>query len=752
MDMNRRNFLVNASAVGGGLMLGLSWSNEAAAAGAGGARPWEAPENSQEFDAWITIGRDNVVTVRVPTPEIGNGVMTQILMTVTEELHCDWSKVRPEYASATRNLAENNVYSKPGGYIAFFSGRSTLPDRTNALLQAGASARERLKEAAAQTWGVPRAEVQTKNGQLTHTKSRRKASFGDMAEKAASVKLAIEPNPKPPQEWWFLGKASPPKVHLPMVVTGTATYGIDVQQPGMVYAALLQSPVQGGKLKSYDFEKIRHMPGVKAVVVVDPSEPRAAIDPKLPPFPLGLSTPQSAVAVIAQHYWQARKALEALPVEWDDGAGVQWKTDEQTVQAVLDPLQNEGKKIEISRGKALDVLGQSTKVVEATYLTPYSDHVTMEPLNGTALVTADRVDVWHPTQHGHQALFIAAQETGLPTQKVHIHPTFVGCGLGRRAFGDDLRMVVAVAKKYPGVPVKVVWSREESMRQGRYRPLQSAKIRAALDEQGLPSALHVRTVGGPGMWLRFMTEGPHATGAIENVQIESSVAPLNILGGPYRGPGYNSHAFFIDTFLDECALAVGMDPLEYRLKYYARWPDPGWTRCLKEVAAKADWGRKLPKGWGQGIAIANWGALGKPEAGTTVAAVVTVEVSREGQLRVDSVDMAFDSGRVMNRDAVVAQLEGGAIMALNMSMLEKISVKDGKIVEGNFHEYPMLRIGDMPRRINVHFGALTGHPRTAEMGEPPMGPVPPALGNAIFRATGKRLRTQPFRMHDLRWT
>lgn len=752
MQQTRRDFLVHVSAAGGALSLGLSYPGEAAAARAAAPRPWEPPQGSSEFNAWITIGRDDVVTVRVPTPEIGNGVMTQILMTVTEELHCDWQKVRPEYASATRNLAEDNVYSRPGGYIAFFSGRSTLPDRSQALLQAGASARERLKEAAAQTWGVPRDEVQAKASVLSHAKSRRKATYGDMAQKAATVKLAAEPIPKPPQDWWFLDKATPPKVHLPMVVNGTAAYGIDVQQPGMVHAALMQSPVQGGRLKSYDFEKIRHMPGVKAVVVVDPTEPRAAIDPKLPPFPLGLSAPQSGLAVIADHYWQARKALEALPIEWDDGPGVQWKTDEQTVQAVLEPLQREGKKIDVSRGKALEVLDKSSKVVEATYLTPYSDHVTMEPLNGTALVTADRVDVWHPTQHGHQALFIAAQETGVSPDKVHIHPTFVGCGLGRRAFGDDLRMVVAVAKKYPGKPVKVIWTREESMRQGRYRPLQSARIRAALDDQGLPAALHVRTVGGPGMWLRFMTDGPHATGAIEHVQIETSVAPLNILGGPYRGPGYNSHSFFIDTFLDECAVAAGMDPLEYRLKYYARWPDPGWTRCLKEVADKARWGRPLPKGWGQGVAIANWGMLGKPEAGTTVAAVVTVEVDRQGKLRVDSIDMSFDSGRVMNRDAVVAQLEGGAIMALNMAMLEKITVKDGKVVEGNYHQYPMLRIGDMPRRINVHFGALTGHPRTAEMGEPPMGPVPPALGNAIFKATGKRLRTQPFRMHDLSWT
>jgi isoquinoline 1-oxidoreductase beta subunit len=754
MNQSRREFLISAAAIGGSFVLGVSRSNDASAAiTAAVPRPWEAPPaDSSEFNPWITIGKDSVVTVRVPTPEIGNGVMTQVLMTVTEELNCDWSHVRAEYASPTRNYLEGNVYSKPGGYLAFFGGRSTSPERTAALLQAGCSARERLKEAAAQAWGVPRNEIEAKNSLLTHARSGRKATYGEMAEKAGAAKLESEPTPKPAQEWWFLGKASPAKVHLPHVANGTAVYGIDVKVPDMVYAALMQSPVHGGKLKSYDFEKIRDMPGVKAVVVVDPSEPRAQMDPKLPPFPLGLSTPQSGVAVIADHYWQARKALEALPVEWDDGPGAQWKTNAQTVKAVVDALENEGKKIETSRGKPLEVLQTSSKVVEATYVTPFCDHATMEPLNGTALVTAERVDVWHPTQHGHQALFIAAQETGMPPEKVHIHPTFAGGGFGRRVFGDDLRMVVAIARKFPGRPVKVIWSREESMRQGRYRHLQAAKLRAALDDSGLPAALHVRTAGSPGNFMRYLHDGPHAVGAIEHTQVESTVVPMTILGGPYRGPGYNSHAFFVDTFIDECAAAAKMDPLQYRLKLYAKWPDPGWTKCLQEVAAKANWGRKLPKGWGQGVAIANWGIVdGKPETGTTVALIATVEVTRKGVLRIDSIDVAFDTGRVFNPDAVRAQIEGGVILGLNMALNEQLTVENGRIVEGNYHQYPMLRIGDVPKRIGVHYGGLTGHPRTTEIGEPPAGVIGPAVGNAIFRATGKRLRSMPFRLHDLRW-
>lgn len=752
MTLDRRNFLVNVSATGGALVLGVTWNTQAAAAGSvAHAKPWEAPGGVYEYTPWLTISRDNVVTVRVPTPEIGNGVMTQILMTVTEELNCDWRRVRAEYASATRNHLEGNVYSKSAGPLGFFAGRSTMPPRTQVLLQAGASARERLKEAAAQAWGVPRAEIEAKDSMLTHAGSGRKASYGDMAERAATVRLAQEPAPKPEQQWWFLGKANPPKVHLPLVSNGSAVYGIDVQVPGMVYAAIMHSPAQGGKLRRYDFEKIRRMPGVLAVVTVDPSEPRAEIDPKLPPFPLGLSTPQSAVAVIANHYWQAKKALEALPVEWDDGPGAQWKTDAQTVQAVVDAVQQEGQKTEVSLGQPLEQFGKGGKVVEAVYSTPFSDHAVLEPLNGTALVTADRVDVWHPTQHGHQALFVAAHESGLPPEKVFVHPTFVGGGFGRRVFGDDLRMVVAVAKKFPGRPVKVIWSREETMRQGRYRTLQAARLRAPLDDSGMPTALHIRTAGTPGSWLRGLTDGPLVSGALAHVQVESRVVPVNLLGGPYRGPGYNTHAFFVETFVDECALAAGMDPLEYWLKLYGKWSDVAWTRCLKEVAAKAQWGKKLPKGWAQGVAISNWGMHGKPDAGTTVAAVATVEVSREGVLRVDTVDIAFDTGRMLNRDAVLAQIESGVIFSLNTCLNERLTVQNGRVVEGNFHQYPMLRISEMPK-INVHFGALTGHPRTAEIGEPPVGPVPPAVGNAVFRATGKRMRTMPFRQQDLRWT
>ncbi|WP_185641360.1 MULTISPECIES: xanthine dehydrogenase family protein molybdopterin-binding subunit [unclassified Burkholderia] len=751
MNLHRREFLIRASVVAGSFVLGVARSSNADALAS--PRPWDdpAPPAGAEFTPWIVVGRDNVVTVRVATPDIGNGVMTQALMTVTEELHCDWNQLIGEYASPHRNYVENNVYAQGMGYNGFFA-RSTLPRRMELLLQAGASARERLKEAAARTWNVPRSEIDAKDSILIHGRTGRRLTYGDVAKLAGSISLDTEPAPKPQRDWWFLGKASPARVQQPLIAHGTAVYGIDVKLPGMVHAALIQAPVHGGKLVRYDFEKVRTMPGVLGVAVVDPSEPRDAIDPDRVPFPIALSAPQSGIAVIAEHYWQARKALEAMPVEWSDGPGAQWKTHEQITAACRGAVQRAGDRILLKRGNAAEVLASSGTIVEAEYHAPFAEHAAMEPLNGTALVTAERVDVWHPSQQAQQAHIVAAQEAGLSPDKVYFHQTYVGGGFGRRGTGNDVRMVVAVAKRYPGRPVKVIWSREETMRQGRYRSIESVRLRAALDADGMPVAFHAHAAGAPEFFTNYLHDGPLSAGIVDHVLVESSTVPLHVLTGSYRGPGYNAHATFIETFVDECAHAAGIDPLAYRLKLYSRWPDPAWVRCLTEVADKAHWGRALPKGWGQGIAIANYGMNGKPEAGTTVAAIVTVEVTRDGDVRVESVDIAFDPGHVGYPDGLVSQMEGGSIFALNSALNEQITVANGKVVESNFHNYPMMRIGDAPKRISVHFGGVSGHPRMAWVGESPMGPVAAALGNALFTATGKRLRSMPYRLHDLSWT
>jgi len=742
-QITRRDFLLTTAAASGGLVVAITIP------GVGAAAVQQSSADSPELGPWLSISPDDTILLRVPIPESGNGAMTFAAMAVVEELQCDWAKVRVENVSLNRDARENNVYAAIAGTTSTFAGRSTAPSTLQLLQQIGASTRERLKEAAARQWGVPAADVTVHEGVLTHAPSSRSLRYGEVAASAAAIPLASEPSIKNASEWTFLGKNDAGRLSDSGVVNGTAVYGIDVQLPGMLYGALMQSPVHGGKLKRYDFDAIRNMPGVIGIAVVDPSEPRKTLKA---PIMSGESAPQSAVAVVAEHYWQARKALEALPVEWESGPGAQWKSTEQVNQSVLAELDREGEKVVKSAGDVAAALERAESIVEATYLTPFCDQAPLEPLNGTALVTSNRVEVWHSGSISAQSFIIAAEEAGVAFENTHLHQTLVGGNFGRRNFADDLRMVVAVAKKFPGRPVKLIWSREEMMRQGRYRWLTAGKLKAALGADGLPDALLAR-VCRSGYGIAGLDNIAYTNGLIPNVQIETRELPLHVMWGSYRAPGYNSYAFFVESFIDECASAAKVDPLEYRLRMLKGCKDPGWKKCLEEVAARTGWGKKLPRGQGQGIAISNWGnwASKDPQAGTTAAVVAHVDVARSGELRVLQLDIAFDCGRVINRDAVLAQMEGGMIFGLNMSVNEELNIQDGRIVEGNFDQYPMMRLADLPK-INVHFGGLTGHARFSEVGEPPVGPVGPAVANAIFRATGKRVRSTPFRKHDLAWS
>jgi len=742
--LTRREFMVATASVAGGMSISIQLV--AAAVSDGKPKALPARDDVVELSPWIDIAPDDTVVIRVQSPESGNGVLTQNAMTVAEELHCDWRKLRVANFSARRDFLEGNVYSSTSGIGATFAGRSTLPDRMQLLLQTGASARERLKAAAAGRWNVPVAEIDAKDSVLTHRPTGRTLRFGEVAAAAATIRLEVEPPLKSPSQWTLLGKSSPFKFHNAAVVNGSAVYGIDVRLPGMLYAALMQSPVQGGRLKRCDFAAIKNMPGVRGIAIVDPDQPRKSIKSL---FGGGENAPQSAVAVVADHYWQARKGLEALPIEWDDRAGAQWKSTEQIYRATLAALEHPGEKIEKNEGDTLETLKHSGRIVEATYLTPFCDQTPIEPLNGTALVTGDRVEIWHPAAMTAQAFLTAVEEGGLGPEHTYFNQTLVGGSFGRRIFADDVRMVVAVAKQFPGRPVHVIWSREEMMRQGRYRNLTAARIKAALDKDGLPSAMLVRVCrqrGEQGIADCAYT----SLGTIPNVRIESQPLPLHILTGAYRAPSYNSNAFFMESFIDECAVAAGIDPIEYRLRLLARWPDEGWHRCLQTVRDKSGWGKKLPEGQAQGVAIGNWSMWGQPRAGTTVAVVATVAVTSNGEIQVPQLDLAFDCGRVINPDAVLAQMQGGMIFGANMALNEELNVENGRIVEGNFHQYPMLRMADAPQSLRVHFDALSGHERRAEVGEPPVGPIGPAIANAIFRATGRRLRATPLRKQLLR--
>ncbi len=739
LPLTRRKFLVRSAVVAGGMSLQIRPLGALAA-------ETKAVDNDGELSPWLLIKPDDTVVVTVPSPEIGNGASTQHAMNIAEELECNWNYVKVEFADYSRE------HQAPGSYGVggqpFFSGHSTDHDRMPYAMQLGASARERLKLAAAQRWGVPASEIIARDSVLTHGASGRKLRFGEMAAEAARVELPSEPGLKSQDEWRLLGKATPHKLYIPQVADGSATYGIDVQLPGMVYAALRQSPVHGGLLKSHDPGAVLDMPGVRAVVVLDPAATPGSPVEARPAFGFEESKLRSGVAVIADHYWQAKKALDALPMEWDDGLGTFWTSDEKVQARQEKILERWGSAPLTRRGNVNTV--DSTTSVEAIYRTPFCEHATMEPLNGTAIYSEQGLELWHPAQDMQQAFWVAVDESGLQPDKVKFHQTLVGGGFGRRSYSDEARVAVAIARQHPGVPVKVIWSREETTQQGIYRTPIATRFKANLGEDGLPISLQGEACyAGMQLNIGFTDMVYAATDAIPNLRLGVSELPTHIATGAYRAPCYNSHAFTVETFIDECAIKAGIDPLDYRLKLLEGW-DPAWSKCLKVAAQKIGWGKKLPRGQGLGIAISNWPHPGQREAGATVCAAVHVEVSEMGQLNVRRVDISFDCGRIANADAVAAQMEGGTIFGLNMTLNEGLTVKDGAIVEKNYDSLPMLKLADIPE-IHVHFDALSGHDRFGIIGEAPVGPIGPAIGNAIYQATGKRVRSTPFSKQDLSW-
>jgi isoquinoline 1-oxidoreductase beta subunit len=731
--MDRRRFLVTSAALGGGMALGIS---PAAGKTVAARLPWADAKNGAEFSPWIEIAADDSVTIHVAEPEIGNGAMTQMAMTIAEELECDWARVRTVFASIQRNHLEKQVYAI--GFQPFFGGHSTQSPRFGHALQ---------------RWGVPVGEVRAAASKLTHPGTRRSLRYGQIAAQAAQIKLTAEPALKPQSEWRLIGKASLPKLNNPEIANGSAVFGIDVKLPGMVHAALLQCPVHGGKLKSHDPAAVLKMPGVRAVVVVDPAKTHGAPEKDRSTFGMGDCRAQHGVAVIADHYWQAKTALEALPVEWDLGDGVKWADADAIYAKSLAAAGGPSAVPLVSKGDLAKATG--SRVVAGEYGTPYCDNAALEPLNATVLVTADMAEAWVPTQDQQQAYWTVIDETGLPPDKVKLHQTYVGGGFGRRTQADDVRMAVAVAKEFPGRPVKTIWSREETFRQGRFRTPISTRYRAVLDDaSGLPQSfagdmVYTGTSRTFQIPLGYYDMPWFHSGVIPNVRLTQAKLPVHVLNGAWRGPCYNSHAFNLETFIDECAVAAGIDPLAYRLKLLEGW-DKSWSDCLNVAAHKAGWGEKLPKGEGLGIAISCWPVANARKNGSVVATVARVSVSPAGELKVRQLDVAFDCGSVANPDAVRAQIEGGTLFGMNAALGEELTIKDGAIVEGNFDEYPMIRMVDTPP-LNVHFEALSGHSRMAIIGEAPTGPVQPAIGNAIFAATGKRLRRTPFRKVDLSW-
>jgi isoquinoline 1-oxidoreductase beta subunit len=736
-DRNRREFIVTALSVGGGLAIGLTFPKNAEAAAVAAripGKPWEslAGNGDIEVGPWLVIAPDDTVTIRIGQSEMGQGVITSCAKLIAEELECDWSRVRAEYVSVNRHVRENKVYKR----LVTTSSSSVRLGRPY-LQQAGASARERLMAAAAQTWNVPRSELTVKDSVIIHGATGRTLRYGQVAQKAAAITLPAEPKIKTPDQYTLLKK--PTKLlDTPLKVDGSATYGIDVRVPGMLYAAVKACPVFLGKVKKYDADAVRSLPGVRSVLEFSGPEIEAG------------------VAVVADSYWHAKTALDRLPVEWDEGAHGEDNSDKffRDARAMLD---ESGARVVTKQGDPEAVLRNSNSVLEATYEVPYLDHAVMEPFNCTAQVTADRVDIWAGSQSPEEATIDASKITGVPAQNIYFHNCFLGGGFGRRGNQDDVRQAVAIAKQLGRSPVKVIWSREETTRHGYYRPMRVSRFRAALGPDGMPTAWHTRVVGvdenypGDEQTLRGLHKLPYR---VANQLFDYHLRKTHVPTGPWTSVGRSQNEFFLETFVDELAHAAKKDPYQYRRSLLEGNPGfpraKAWIQVLGAVAEKSGWGRQLPAGTGMGIAIGDSRRVTRTEI-TICAAVARVSVSKKGEVRVDRFDVAIDTGPfLVNPLAVERQVEMQVAMGVAAALRQEITIEKGRVVQGNFDDYPLLTAKELPE-IGVSFVRATDDP-IAGIGEEIVGWVAPAVCNAIFAATGKRIRSLPVKHHDLSWT
>ena len=707
--LSRRSFLVGVSAVGGGLALSL-------------AVPFDSvrtAEEAPEVTAWLLIGADNAVVIRVARAEMGQGAHTGLAMLVAEELECDWAKVSTEFVSPQENMRRDRVW----GDMSTGASRSIASSQLY-LRQAGATAREMLIAAAAARWNVPAFECVAAMSVITHQPSGRKLAFGAVAEAAAKVPPPADVKLKDPRDWKLAGKPRR-RLDVPAKVTAQPIYAIDVRLPGMLYAAIAHCPVFGGAPKAVNDGVIANMKGVRRVV-------------RLP----------NAVAVIADSWWHAKRAVEALPIEWDPRGNGRVSTA-SIADIVRAGLSAEKSQVGRSDGDVAAAMQSAVKLVEADYEVPFLAHATMEPQTCTAHVANGEVEVWVPTQEPMTALATAASAAGVPNEKVVVHGTFLGGGFGRRAAIQEFVRQADLIAKEVDVPVKLLWSREEDIKHDYYRPFGMARLVAGLGADGMPIAWKVRIAGPsfvhglvPGFGMSFV-DRTFISGLADEMAydvpnylvdyvVEQSPVPL----GVWRAINYTQNTFYKESFVDEMAHAAGMDPYLYRRHLLRN--NAKHLAVLDAAAKKADWFSPLPEGMRRGIAVTE-------ACGSVCAQVVEASVER-GEVRVHRVVSALDCGNVVNPLSIEMQTEGAVIYALTAALTGEITIKNGGVEQSNFDTYEMLRIADAPKveTVLAPSGNFWGG-----AGEPPVPPLAPALCNAIFAATGKRIRSLPIKNQDL---
>ncbi len=771
--MDRREFLVTTAVVGGGMVLGFFTPSASQAASLPViAQPWYRDATVPEINAWIAIAPDDTVTIRIGQTEIGTGVLTCNAMIVAEELQCDWSKVRSEYASANRDFKEKapewtlkvpgHGESDPGGAAPVELGQAmtgvyrrmiihssgNIRESRYYLQLAGAEARERLLLAAATMWSVPVSELVAKDSVITHAKSKRKTTYGAIAARAATVQL---PDPsqikiKTPDKFTLLGTEQK-NFDIPLKVTGEAIYGIDIRLPGMLYAAVKSCPVWGGDVRSYNADAVKGMPGVHSVVQLPFNELTKAVD-----F-LG-----GGVAVIADSWWHAQKAIDALPVEWNYGRGAGVSSASLYDEHVM--MAKQGGRVITEEGNIDTAFGRAAKIVEATYSVPYSPRARMEPGNATVLVSDGRVDIWSGDQDPQGLLRNAAMLTGIGGENVYVHSTFQGGGYGSNGNGPQGEQAVFIANAVKGRPIKMLWSRDEDWGSGtKYRPMSVCLMKAGLDADGWPIAMEVRhaTAWDLGdMGTRGLASPPYF---MPNYRLTIHRPMTHVPIGTRRGTGAAPNAFYLEGFIDELAHAAGKDPYMYRRELISRNPAKGgvggfphrddFIRALDLAAKMSNWGTPLPEGQARGIAVDDRRRPTRTTS-TICAEVHTVEVTKRGQLRLHRVDVAFEQGfAFMHPLSVRKQVEGQIAWGYDDAMYQATTLKDGRAIERNFDTFTVSRMSEYPKQVNIEFFKskrwITG------AGEEAIPTIPPAICNAVFKITGKRLRSIPLKDHDLSW-
>jgi isoquinoline 1-oxidoreductase beta subunit len=669
------------------------------------------------------------VVIRIARSEMGQGTLTGLAQLVAEELECNWAKVTTEFPTPGQSLARSRVWGD------FSTGGSRGIRASNDYVRkGGAMARMMLVQAAADAWKVPAAECSAANSVITHTPSKRKTSYGKVATAAAKLTppAAASVVLKDPKDWKLAGKRLA-RLDTVKKTMGAQDYGIDLRMLGMLNAAIKDCPVFGGKVKSFDAQAIANLPGVKKVV------------------PVG----DSAVAVVADTWWRAKSALDALPIEWDFGPNAQ--VSSASIREMLQTgLSAKEAVVGNSNGDAPAAIAAAARTVEAVYSYPYQNHATMEPMNATARWTPERCEVWAPTQNGEAAFAATAEAAGLPTTKCEFYKLYLGGGFGRRGRSDYITQAVLIAKQMPGTPIKLIWSREEDMQHGSYHPITQCKLTAALDAQGEVTALHMRISGqsilatvapqniknglDPVVFQGLNAPGPEASigYSFPNLLIDHAMRNPHVPAGFWRGVNLNHNTIYLECFIDEIAHATQQDPLALRRKLMAK--NPKHLGVLNAVAERVGWGQPAPTGVFRGLCQ----TMG---FGSYVAACAEVSVSDDGVLKIHRIVAATDPGYAVNPQQIEAQIEGSFVYGLSAALFGEITIKDGAVEQKNFDTYPVMHIADMPKveAIVMPTGGFWGG-----VGEPTIAVAAPAVLNAIFAATGKRIRDLPLKSQSLK--